>query len=61
MVNLEEIRGEHKKLYKTPVMEVEYLTWADIVTSSQQQNDFEGGTPNVDLGGQGGGGDGWGN
>ena len=58
MVNLEEIKGE-KKHYKTPVMEVEYLTWADIVTSSQQQNDFEGGTPNVDLGRQGGG-DGWG-
>ena len=34
MVNLEEIKGE-KKHYKTPVMEVEYLTWADIVTSSQ--------------------------
>ena len=36
MVNLEEIRGEHKKLYKTPDMEIVYLTWADIVTSSQQ-------------------------
>ena len=36
MVNLEEIKGE-KKHYKTPVMEVEYLTWADIVTSSQQE------------------------
>ena len=35
MVNLEEIRGEHKKLYKTPDMEIVYLTWADIVTSSQ--------------------------
>ena len=34
MVNLEEIRGEHKKLYKTPDMEIVYLTWADIVTSS---------------------------
>jgi len=34
MVNLEEIRGEHKKLYKTPDMEIVYLTWADIVTTS---------------------------
>lgn len=41
MVNLEEIKGE-KKHYKTPVMEVEFLTWADIVTTSPpegQMND----------------------
>ena len=56
MVNLEEIRGEHKKLYKTPVMEVEYLTWADIITSSQQE------APNADTpsGGEGETGNPWG-
>ena len=56
MVNLEEINGEHKKLYKTPVMEVEYLTWADIITSSQQE------APNGDtpLGGEGETGNPWG-
>ena len=37
MVNLEEIKGE-KKHYKTPDMEIVYLTWADIVTSSIQDD-----------------------
>lgn len=48
MVNLEEIRGEHKKLYTTPNMEIVYLTWADIVTSSQYS--AEGGDPDLDPG-----------
>lgn len=50
MVNLEEIRGEHKKLYTTPNMEIVYLTWADIVTTSEAN---QGGTGN----GNGGDGD----
>ena len=37
MVNLEEIKGEHKKLYITPQLVIEYLDVDDIITTSQQE------------------------